>query len=235
MKNNDVILRIQKLLALSESPNENESRVAMLKAQELLFKYKLSIQDIEDSKYDKDCIVKEVTDITFTKAKWKGILAETIARNFYCSVYFLRVRTNRVVFIGKKEDVYVCRLVYNYAIDCIYSKVKYMQCIYKREGKSIKGLETDYALGFIKGLRSSFCKQKLSNKELALSIIGSGKLDRIKSLINAKRSINMNSKLSGFYNEFKQGQNDGENFNISNRIDCERMKINNLLKKAAEI
>lgn len=39
----DIILKIQKLLALSKSSNENEAQNAMLKAQQLLIKYKLSI------------------------------------------------------------------------------------------------------------------------------------------------------------------------------------------------
>ena len=38
-----LIEKIKKLLALSESSNENEAKIAMLKAQELLAKHKLSI------------------------------------------------------------------------------------------------------------------------------------------------------------------------------------------------
>ncbi|MFR2890971.1 MAG: DUF2786 domain-containing protein, partial [Clostridium butyricum] len=43
----DIILKIQKLLALSKSSNENEAQNAMLKAQQLLIKHKLSLKDVE--------------------------------------------------------------------------------------------------------------------------------------------------------------------------------------------
>lgn len=43
----DIKDRIQKLLALSVNPNENEAKAALLKAQELMAKHKLSMADFE--------------------------------------------------------------------------------------------------------------------------------------------------------------------------------------------
>ena len=40
----DIKDRIQKLLALSVNPNENEAKAALLKAQELMAKHKLSMR-----------------------------------------------------------------------------------------------------------------------------------------------------------------------------------------------
>jgi len=41
MVDSGIILKIQKLLALASSSNENEAQAAMMKAQEMLAKYKL--------------------------------------------------------------------------------------------------------------------------------------------------------------------------------------------------
>lgn len=43
----DIKDRISKILALAESPNENEARAALLKARELMAKYKLQPEDLE--------------------------------------------------------------------------------------------------------------------------------------------------------------------------------------------
>ena len=44
-----VIEKIQKLLALSESSNENEAHAAMLRAQALLAKHKLSLKEVKEA------------------------------------------------------------------------------------------------------------------------------------------------------------------------------------------
>jgi hypothetical protein len=49
MKKEEVILKIRKLLALTESPNEHEANAAMCKVQDLLTKYHLSMLDLNKS------------------------------------------------------------------------------------------------------------------------------------------------------------------------------------------
>jgi hypothetical protein len=43
----DIIEKIQKLLALATSDNENEAQMAAKRAQELLLKYNLKLTDVE--------------------------------------------------------------------------------------------------------------------------------------------------------------------------------------------
>ena len=45
--NDQIIERIQKLLSLANSDNENEAQLAASKANELLTKYNLSLQEVE--------------------------------------------------------------------------------------------------------------------------------------------------------------------------------------------
>lgn len=51
-ENDALIKKIQKLLALATSDNENESSVAAQKAQELLVKYNIDMQQVKDSKFE---------------------------------------------------------------------------------------------------------------------------------------------------------------------------------------
>lgn len=100
---NKIIEKIQKLLSLSESSNEHEAEVAMLKAQEFLAKYKLSIKEVKEYKGYNSKIQEKATDITFTKAKWKAQLAGAISDNFGCYHYFRRKGTNIIVFLAERK------------------------------------------------------------------------------------------------------------------------------------
>lgn len=56
--------KIEKLLRLSESPNENEAQAALLKARKLMMENKLSESDFKDTKQEP---IEIVTGITYTK------------------------------------------------------------------------------------------------------------------------------------------------------------------------
>ena len=96
-----IVEKVQKLLALSHSPNEHEAKTAMLKAQELMLKHKVTMKDVEqDVKKD---IVITTTHQKFKNTKWKAILAKVISDNFMCeSVSQQNGRTGscRVSFVG---------------------------------------------------------------------------------------------------------------------------------------
>lgn len=219
----NIILRIKKLLALSESSNEHESKLAMLKAQELLVKHKISLKQIENHK---DVTVKEgKTNITFRQGKWKGQLADVIAENFGCYHFYRTNKTHTIMFMGKDEDVTVCKIVLEYAIDCISSVVKKLRYEYQKEGYSTKGLEGDYALGFIEGLKNAFEKQKGENQEYGLILI---KDKEVVEAYENKRfigTINTDTKMQGFNEVYEKGIEDGENFSISDKIAGEEEKI----------
>ena len=53
-----VVEKIKKLLALSESSNEHEAKVSLLKAQELLAKHKLSLKEVKEFKIYNNSIKK---------------------------------------------------------------------------------------------------------------------------------------------------------------------------------
>lgn len=100
---NDIIEKVKKLLALSNSPNENEAAVAQAKAAELMLKYSISQDSIntEEKKEDEPVKTFIFEEGEGNKVTWKGSLAGTIARFFNCEIYW---RGSSIMFIGRKSD-----------------------------------------------------------------------------------------------------------------------------------
>lgn len=73
MEQGEVIIKIKKLLALSKSTNKNEAQNAMLKAQQLLIKHKISLQEVES--YEEENI--EIEDLK-TEQKFRGRVGKEI-------------------------------------------------------------------------------------------------------------------------------------------------------------
>lgn len=213
-----VVEKIKKLLALSESSNENEAKAALLKAQQLLAKHKLSIKEVKEFKIYNSEIKEKISTVSFTKAKWKAELARLIADNFGCYHYFKSRRTHTITFFGREEDIIVCNIVLEYAVDCINSTVKRLRYKYSKDGYSTKGLENDYALGFIKGLNYMFEQQKKANQEWGLVLVKDTEVIEAHKNIKFKRTINTSAKFQGYTEVYYKGCEDGEMFSISDKI-----------------
>lgn len=216
--NQSIVEKIKKLLALSKSGNEHEAEMSMLKAQELLAKYKLSIKEVEDFKVKSSNVQAKKSDITFTSAKWKGQLSFIIADNFGCYCYLSTYRTHLIVFLGREEDVNICNIVMRYAVDCIESgagKIKYK---YVKAGYSTRGIVNDYAAGFIYGLNSKFEEQKKANKEWGLVLMKDQDVSEAYNSIKFKGSINTNTAFRGNFDIYEEGIKDGKKFSISDKI-----------------
>lgn len=213
-----IVEKIQKLLALSESSNKNEAQTALLKAQELLAKHKLSLKEVKEYKIFNSAIKEKISSVSFTKAKWKARLAGLIADNFGCYCYFKTRRTNTIAFFGREEDITVCNLVLEYAISSIDSTVKRLRYKYSRDGYNTSGLENDYALGFINGLREKFEEQKSKNQEWGLVLVKDQEVVEAHGNIKFKGKLNTSTKFKGFSEAYWVGRKDGKNFSISDRI-----------------
>ncbi|MBP2032742.1 hypothetical protein J2Z42_001416 [Clostridium algifaecis] len=214
-----IVEKIKKLLALSESSNEYEAKVAMLKVQELLVKYKLSMKEVKDYKICSSKVLTKKTKISFTSAKWKGRLASLIADNFSCYCYYKIKRTNIITFLGREEDVTVCNIVLEYAIDCIASETNRIKYQYRRDGYSTVGIVSDYAIGFISGLNDKFEEQKRKNQEWGIILAKDTEVTEQYENIDFNRSINLNQKFKGNSDVLEQGIEDGRKFSISDKVE----------------
>ena len=219
--NKEVIEKIKKLLALSESSNEHESSTAMLQVQKLLVKHKLSMKEVEEyGEKEPINVVNDMSDICMTTGKWKGILAMVICENFGCYCYSQsKNRKTYVTFVGKDTDVTVCKIVLQYAIDCIKSRVDSFKRQYKREGRSTRGLEVTYALNFIKGLKQAFEEQKKANEqEWGLVLVKAPEVEKAWNELSLRKGSVYRPTVVNDGDVKNSAYEEGKRFSVSDRI-----------------
>lgn len=217
--NKEVIEKIKKLLALSESSNEHESNTAMLQVQKLLVKHKLSMKEVEEFEKEVVNVVNDMSDICLTTGRWKGSLALVICENFGCYCYSQKKNGKTyVTFVGKDSDVVVCKIVLEYAIDCIKSRVTSFKRQFKREGRSTKGLEATYALSFIQGLKKAFEEQKKANEqEWGLVLVKDPEVEKAWSQLTLRKTKYRPTVVNDI-DIVNSAYNDGKRFSVSDRI-----------------
>jgi len=145
-----VMKKIQKLLALAESANEHEALSASLKAQKLLAKYNLDLEQV-DGEVDQD--IEEAKMNVTTGNTWKADLAVIIANSYRCKFYVLT--DNIYVFRGYRADVLVARRVFAY----LFSVGKRLGKDFQSTNSATRNAYSSYCWGFVVGIRMELEKQ----------------------------------------------------------------------------
>lgn len=180
MENKELIIdKIRKLLKLATSKNENEAQTAMLMAQKYMAMHNIEMSQVEDAPIDHD-VIEEKADKKAHRTKWKRSLASVIANNFRCDIYYKGHGNYSTLFVGKKDDIDICKTVYQSAvmfIDKNFSEYwnnegKWvtefdlfgdpdLHCRVERPLSDSIRMKDSYARGFIKRLRQRFEEQKV--------------------------------------------------------------------------
>lgn len=170
MDKNKALEKIQKLLRLSNSPNEGEAMNAVAAAQRLMAEFHISQDEV--SLEDKSSVIEEaITEKTKTVSNKRAIMAAHVAAHFRCRCF---VRGNRIKLIGEEVDVKICRKTFEFAwlaYEKLFKKWAGASEDYEyadRSGRLL--LRNSYFEGFVKGLVEAF-SQNESNKEYALALI----------------------------------------------------------------
>lgn len=201
-----MIEKIQNLLDLANNnPNENESIAAALKAQELMAKYNIEVEEVRQAPQDEE-IIRDI--IKFDKntgycIKWRFNLAKIIATNFKVKTW--SIGKDDVAFYGFKSDVQIAVSVFNFLfstgnkLSCKY----YYQC--KNEGKPTKGVMNEWLMGFIQGLADVLEKQCT-----ALMIVVPKKVEEEYKEVS-KGFVTVNRTISRSYDPraFEDGRTEG--------------------------
>lgn len=173
---NQILEKISKALRLwKDNNNENEAQAAILAAQRLMAKYKISEEEINDflgeNEKQENEVIEEKAENETNNDKWKRNLMITIAKNFRCDVYY---HGGKLVIVGAKEDILISKRVYLYAKQAILNSFKEFfrenYNIYMISNTIRNKCKREYAFGFTKGLNEKFEEQK-ANSELALVIV----------------------------------------------------------------
>lgn len=113
-----LIDKLQKILALTTSPEEGEAQAAAEMLQKLLTKHGLQMADLERKGQATPGVREEAHDLGKAAFVWKLDLAEALAQHYYCLA--LVNRTGKTVsFVGRPDNVEAMQMLYGWLMDQI--------------------------------------------------------------------------------------------------------------------
>ena len=166
--------KVAALLALATSPNENEAEAALLKARELMAKYKLRPEEVMEKKSEK--VVRERVNVTCTSMtdSWAVSLASIIAGRHCCKAFRwhgYKSKTTYIGFVGFEDDFAVCKRIFLYAYECVQSRCRQIRARNQRagcSGKELREMCNAYGMGFCRGLKAAYDEQDEEHQEWGL-------------------------------------------------------------------
>lgn len=162
MAQDNVVSKIQKLLALSHSSNPNEAALALSKAQALLQEHNLSMLDVEvragrrSDRYD-----IFYSDLG-SRDEWRRYLLTSIARNNFCDLIYNTGRTV-VKLIGEKENVEAVQAMYVYIVSQLEKMAVPALRAYREAGGWVN--TRSWKVSFFTGARYVIAQRLVEEKE----------------------------------------------------------------------
>lgn len=217
MNKTEVKDKIKKLLALGQSPNENEARDALLLARKLMAKYKLSEGEVTEKESKIETVACGIQWTSDSGDIWLTDLCKILSDNYCCVSAWSHAhgtRTYKLVLTGIEDDLQVCRAVIEYAVGFVRGQIKIHQRKYLGDSKSIAH---SYARGFIMGLEMAFEEQNEKEEQedhnWALVV---QKPEEVQKYADSLGSKDVKVKKSTFDPlAYMKGQNDGRNFSAN--------------------
>ncbi len=200
-KNDEIMKKIQKLLALAESDNEHEAISASLMAQKLLAKYNITLE-----KNDTDEEIREVTVKLNTGDKWKYNLGQIIANNYCCKFYWLSGGETIVTFRGYITDIMIARRVFTYLFSVGKRLAKTYEKNHREEHGFAYGIYNSYCSGYLNGIEGELNKQCTALQLVIPKEVEKDWDEKFKDIKTTDTNIPLND-----YGAFKQGETDGKN------------------------
>lgn len=203
---NDIVNKIQKLLALANSDNKNEAELASKKAQELLIKHNISMSEVETANSD-----YFETNIDLPKRSNERKFIDALLDEYFFVFVYTDKRSNKIVFVGKKENVDVALYVRSF-LEHTFKR------LYKLENESQgwKGKHREsFYLGLYKGLKEKLEKQRQAiDTDNKLIVINKTLADHVYNNISNLKTAQHRIKASN-RDAVENGFNHGKNLNIS--------------------
>lgn len=142
-----VMEKIEKLLRLSESPNEAEAAAATAKARQLLVEYNLSLEEVtaRGEKVNREVTEEVVNAINSVMQNWEVDLAGVISRSFFSKV--ILSGKSKFFFVGEAHDIEVTIFTFNQL------RIRLQEMAYKatqernEEFKRLHGISPRYLTG----------------------------------------------------------------------------------------
>lgn len=214
--------KIAKLLALAESPNENEAKAALLKARELMAEHKLRPEDVKKAKKEK--VIRKVLDITCTAMTnpWAASLSAVIAEHYCCQAYRYRSagsKKNKIGLVGLEEDFEIAQRIVIYAHECVMAGIKAQ---FVRDPKDPPGTYREkcnaYGWGFVRGVNKAFREQEEQHQEWGLVMVVPQAVDD--SMADMGKKTQFGTEQTGGWRDAYRalGFQDGRRFDPASRL-----------------
>ena len=215
----EVAKKVKKLLSLGESNNEHEASLAMLKAQELLDKYNMSLSDVEIQLEE---YIFEKVEFEHKKApKWIHRLSSIIAQNSYCKL-LIGSGSNYIKFFGARPDTEVANYMVNYLHRTINElSRKYAGTHYGRVSLGqLNSIKNQYIDGVLQTIGRRLHEMREQNKATVktasgtdlFAIKGSEVNNRFNDIYKTNKTIGIGSNYSSYdMGAYSRGKRDGNN------------------------
>lgn len=161
-----IVLKIQKLLALSQSSNEHEAALAAARAQDLLFRYNLDMASVADATNPRTAYARNFFTIGSGKAlEWKRDLVFVLARFNFCRA-FTYSGSKTMAIVGQRHNYEVVTGLYDYLSAAFGRLVERAFTEYRLAGGAEHHLtyKTSWLLGAVAGVRAQLLAQQQANK-----------------------------------------------------------------------
>lgn len=183
---NPMIERIKKLLALANSDNENEAKLAMERASELLLRHNLSMADVSINRPD---IGEETVKDDFSRIATEDKFIMSILENhFFIKSYFHRSRflgqtQYQLKFVGEPMNIEIASYTYAY----LFASYRALWLKYKRETGSSERSRQAYYAGLTVGIKSQLEAKKVAvQQETGLVVVPDHRIKRYMAAMSIK-------------------------------------------------
>lgn len=164
--------KVRKLLARTvNNPSQAEAETALLKAQEMLVKNGMTLEDLGEGIIGPRTVERTMAHEPNKTPWWYGQLALVLADNFRCFTYITGLPNRKaIMFMGFPEDIEVAKACFQYAVLFINYQTQRVRKDVRKQGRDTKGVANDYISGFITGLRDKF-KEQVDTNQWALVLV----------------------------------------------------------------
>ena len=203
---NKLIEKIQKLISLADSPNENEAKAAMAKAQELMLKHNIDMRSVEshDSEY-----INETSE-TFKREHPYMKHINGILQDFFFVKVVKSCRRGASFFnyIGEKNNVATAVHTKNFLMDTF----ERLWQDYRKETGATRGSKTSFIYGLAQGISAKLKEQRQAAEEqYGLVLVNDPKAtEKMNELFNKLRSGGRNRMNLGDAAAISAGQAAGK-------------------------
>lgn len=208
--------KLQRIMALMNSPNDNERDAAAAKAAEFMTRHGLTLQEVREAGNPSEYIKSEPMDLGRERMAHELTYVRWILKHFFQvrTIYSLAVKSrtgelikpSRLSFVGTKENVEIAEYVFIY-LSAIF------RANWKRYAKA-KGLKTSSRASYYDGLYAGLYAKMQAAKEsvqesLALVLVEDPKLNEFYGTLGvgkASKSVAIRRDASAERDGYQDGQ-----------------------------